>query len=52
MIAIGKDNTFRVISLSELASCDQRNHVYMCDKHQVDLGETSLGLKSESGVKL
>jgi hypothetical protein len=35
LIAIGKDNTFKVISEVELASCLQRNHVHMRDRHQV-----------------
>ena len=46
LIAIGKDNTFKLISQVELASCVQRNHVYMCDRHQVlenDLADTCLG---------
>jgi hypothetical protein len=37
---IGKNNAFKVISQVKLASCVQRNYVYMCDKHQV-LGNNS-----------
>jgi hypothetical protein len=45
LIAIGKDNTKKVISQVVLASYVQRNHVYMFDKHQVlrnDLADTCL----------
>jgi hypothetical protein len=57
IIAMGKDNPFKVIYQVELASCIQRYHVYMCDKHQIlgnDLGDTCLGalyLRSERGVQ-
>jgi hypothetical protein len=57
LIAIGKDNTFKVISQVELASCVQRNHVYMCDRYQVlgnDLANTCLGalyIRSEPGMQ-
>ena len=57
LITIGKDNTFKVISQVALASCVQRNHVYMCDRHQVlgnDLADTCLGalqIRSEPGVQ-
>jgi hypothetical protein len=49
--------TFNVISQGELTSWDQRNHVYMCDEHQVlgnDLADTCLGtlyLRSKPGVQ-
>ncbi len=57
LIAIGKDNTFKLISEVELASFVQRNHFYMCDRHQVlgnDLADTCLGvlyIRSELGVQ-
>ncbi len=35
LIAIGRDSTFKVISQLDLASCVQRYHVYMSDKHRV-----------------
>jgi hypothetical protein len=57
LIAIGKDNAFKVISPIELASCIQKSHVYLCDKHHVlenDLRDSCLGslyLRSETGVQ-
>jgi hypothetical protein len=33
-IAIGKDNTFKVIFQVELANCIQTNCSYKCNKHQ------------------
>ena len=57
LIAIGKDNAFKVISPIELASCIQKSHVYLCDKHHVlenDLRDSCLGslyLRSEKGVQ-
>ena len=57
MIAIGRDHRFRMSSQSDLASCIQRNHVYLCDKHQVvrtDLLSTCLGslyLRDADGVR-
>jgi hypothetical protein len=54
---IGKDNTFKVISQVELASCVRRKHDYMCHKHQVfgnDLVATCPGalyLRSEPEVQ-
>jgi hypothetical protein len=46
MIAIGKGNVFQIISQAELTGCLQRNHRYLCDKHQLvrmELEDTSLG---------
>ena len=57
MIAIGRDHTFRMTSQSDLVGCIQRNHVYLCDKHQVvrtDLHNTCLGslyLRNAEGVR-
>jgi hypothetical protein len=54
---IGKNNEFQIISQVKLTGCLQRNHMYLCDKHQVvrtDLEDTCLGalyLKSELGVQ-
>ena len=57
MIAIGRDHRFRMTSQSDLVSCIQRNHIYLCDKHQVvrtDLTNTCLGslyLRDAEGVR-
>ena len=57
MIAIGRDHRFRMTSQSDLVSCIQRNHIYLCDKHQVvrtDLKSTCLGslyLRDAEGVR-
>ena len=57
MIAIGRDHRFRMTSQADLVSCIQRNHVYLCDKHQVvrtDLLSTCLGslyLRDAEGVR-
>ncbi len=47
----------QVISQAELASCAQRNHVYLCDRHQVlenYSADTCLGalyLRSDTGMQ-
>ena len=57
LIAIGRDHRFRLTTQADLASCIQRNHVYLCDKHQVlrtDLERNCLGalyLRHASGVR-
>ena len=46
MIAIDKDNNFRLLSQADLAGCIQRNHVYLCEQQHVlrtNLTETCLG---------
>jgi len=61
MIAIGRTSQqgqaqFKLISNSDLASCVKRNHIYLCEKHQVlqtNLAGTCLGtlyLQHEGGV--
>ena len=46
LIAIGKNDAFKVISQVELAACIQKGHIYLCDKHQVlgnDIEDSCLG---------
>ena len=46
LIAIGKNDEYKVISLVELAACIQKGHIYLCDKHQVlgnDIEDSCLG---------
>jgi hypothetical protein len=61
MIAIGRTSLqgqaqFKLISNSDLAGCVKRNHIYLCEKHQVlqtNLAGTCLGalyLQHEGGV--
>jgi hypothetical protein len=61
MIAIGRTSMqgqaqFKLISNSDLAGCVKRNHIYLCEKHQVlqtNLAGTCLGalyLQHEGGV--
>ena len=61
MIAIGRASSlgasqFKLISNSDLASCVKRNHIFLCEKHQVlqtNLPGTCLGalyLQHEGGV--
>ena len=61
LIAIGRNdgvsNRYKLLSHSDLAGCIQRNHVYLCEHHQVlrtDLEGSCLGslyLQSERGVR-
>ena len=57
LIAIGKNDAFKVISQVELAACIQKGHIYLCDKHQVlgnDIEDScleSLYIRSEIGVQ-
>ena len=61
MIAIGRNSdinsaSYRLISQSDLAACIQKNHIYLCEKHQTlrnDLPGSCLGalyLQHEQGV--
>jgi hypothetical protein len=53
----GISNRYKLLSHSDLAGCIQRNHVYLCEHHQVlrtDLEGSCLGslcLQSERGVR-
>ena len=61
MIAIGRNdghsNRYKLLSHSDLAGCIQKNHIYLCEHHQVlrtDLEGSCLGslyLQSERGVR-
>ena len=62
MIAIGRSSPmgvsrFRLVSQADLSSCIQKNHIFLCDHHQIlrkDLQGTCLGalyLQHEGGVK-
>ena len=61
LIAIGRNdgvsNRYKLLSNADLAGCVQRNHVYLCEHHQVlrtDLEGSCLGslyLQSERGVR-
>ena len=61
LIAIGRNdgnsNRYKLLSNADLAGCVQRNHVYLCEHHQVlrtDLEGSCLGslyLQSEKGVR-
>ena len=46
LIAIGSDDSFQILTQTELAGCIQKNHVYQCDKHHIvknDLSQSCLG---------
>jgi hypothetical protein len=57
LIAIGSDDSFQILTQTELAGCIQKNHVYQCDKHHIvknDLSQSCLGslyLREERGVR-
>ena len=61
LIAIGRNtlngHQYKLLSSSELQSCTQRNHVYLCEQHQIlrnDLEGSCLGalyLQSARGVR-
>ena len=57
LIAIDGQQNFRLLSQSDLASCIQRNHFYLCEQQHVlrtNLTQTCLGslyLKRPSGVR-
>jgi len=61
LIAIGQNNgnthRYKLLSFADLAACIQRNHVYLCEGHQVlrtDLEGSCLGaiyLQSQRGVR-
>jgi hypothetical protein len=61
LIAIGQNegsaHRYKLLSFADLASCIQRNHVYLCEGHQVlrtDLEGSCLGaiyLQSQRGVR-
>ena len=57
MIAISGDESFRLVSQTDLAGCIQRNHIFLCESQHVlrtNLSETCLGSlykKSTSGVR-
>jgi hypothetical protein len=57
MIAINKENQYRSLTEADVASCIQRNHVFLCEKSNVlrtDLRDTCLGalyFRSAEGVK-
>jgi hypothetical protein len=61
LIAIGRNtgdsHRYKLLDLSDLAGCVKRNHVYLCERHQIlrtDLEGSCLGslyLQSERGVR-
>jgi hypothetical protein len=61
LIAIGRNTAlshrYKLLDLADLAGCVKRNHVYLCERHQVlrtDLEGSCLGslyLQSERGVR-
>ena len=46
MIAVSKEDHFRIVTQGDLASCIKRNKIYLCENHQVlhtDLSNSCLG---------
>ena len=56
LIAISIDDSFQILTQTELAGCIQKNHFYQCDKYHIvknDLSKSfqgSLYLREERGV--
>jgi hypothetical protein len=57
LIAINREQQYRVLSGADLASCIKKNHIFLCEKNAVlntDLGDTCLGalyFRSSIGVE-
>jgi len=57
LIAVGKGRRYKVLTHSDLAACNQRNKVYLCEQHQVlhtELANSCLGSifdRNEQGVR-
>jgi len=57
LIAIGSQRRYRTLSNADLSACNQRNRVYLCEKHQVlhtEMADSCLGSifdRNEIGVK-
>jgi len=57
LIAINRDQRYRVLSQADLLGCIKKNHVFLCEKNSVlktDLGDTCLGalyFRSMQGVQ-
>ena len=57
MIAVSKEDHFRIVTQGDLASCIKRNKIYLCENHQVlhtDLSNSCLGSiysNFEAGIK-
>jgi hypothetical protein len=57
LIAINREQKYRILSQADLLGCLKKNHVFLCEKNavlQTDLGDTCLGalfFRSISGVQ-